>query len=134
MWPRATLLPDGRVLITGNNPAELYNPVTDTFSVTGKMSTSAYRYGMYWHTSTLLPNQKVLVTGGTDEVGKFDSAELFDPASDTFTAIGGMAAPRELHTLYPPTQRHGFDHRRHNLAGRGKYRQVWRQSGQCGAL
>jgi hypothetical protein len=45
----------------------------------------------------LLPNGKVLVAGGYDG-GSLASAELYDPASGTWTATGGLAAPRWLHT------------------------------------
>jgi hypothetical protein len=65
----ATLLPDGWVLAAGGNgtfgwldpgqSAELYDPVTGTWSGTGWLSTN--RVG---HTATLLPNGKVLAIGG----------------------------------------------------------------------
>ena len=70
IWPTATLLPDGKVLIAGNNPAELYDPVAGTFILAGGMTAPEYKYGMYWHTATLLPNGKVLIAGGTDESSK----------------------------------------------------------------
>jgi hypothetical protein len=97
----ATLLPNGLVLIAGGccdiqgnalKSAELYNPANGVFSVTGSLLTARYR-----HTATLLGNGQVLITGGaaklTDQVG-FNSAELYDPATATFTATGSMAVPR----------------------------------------
>jgi hypothetical protein len=33
IWPTATVLPDEKILFVGNNPAELYNPVADRFSL-----------------------------------------------------------------------------------------------------
>ena len=73
----ATLLPDGRVLVTGGDnsstelaSAELYDPATGAWSPTGSMETA--REG---HTATLLPNGMVLVAGG-DYSG---SAELYGP-------------------------------------------------------
>ena len=49
----------------------------------------------YWHTATLLPNGKVLVAGGTDDTNYppttyLSSAELYDPASGTWTATGRL--------------------------------------------
>ena len=58
----ATLLPSGKVLVAGGDAfatAELYDPLTGTWSATGSMSIS--RFG---HTLTLLPTGKVLVAGG----------------------------------------------------------------------
>lgn len=73
--PTATLLPDGRVLIAGDNRAELYDPGTGTFSLTGAMTTNSY--GVYWHTATLLTNGRVLVAGGTDEFSRFAQSLKF---------------------------------------------------------
>jgi hypothetical protein len=98
----ATLLPNGKVLITGGDScsfinyyqscpldsAEVYDPVAGTFATTGKMSVTRF-----FHTATLLGNGKVLVTGGHDA-----SAELYDPASGTFAATGSMSVGRNSHT------------------------------------
>ena len=61
---RATLLFDGKVLITGGNQsprAELYNPAMGTFTATANMAGS--RWG---HSATLLPDGRVLIAGGTN--------------------------------------------------------------------
>ena len=50
------------------------------------------------HTATLLPNGKVLVAGGYDSDGYLASAELYDPASGTWTATGSLATARYRHT------------------------------------
>jgi len=102
----ATLLPNGKVLVTGGNDssytalasAELYDPTTGTFSATGSMTT-----GRYNHSATLLPNGKVLVAAGCYAANgapcqTLASAELYNPATGTFSATGSMAAVRAAHT------------------------------------
>jgi N-acetylneuraminic acid mutarotase len=65
----ATLLPSGRVLVTGGvhfstmNGAELYDPVSGTWIPTANVSTPRF----YGHTATLLSDGKVLVAGGASE-------------------------------------------------------------------
>ena len=54
------------------------------------------------HTSTLLPSGKVLVTGGSNAAAALNSPELYDPASNTWSAAGGMLSERYRHTATPP--------------------------------
>lgn len=102
----ATLLPDGKVLLTGGGgidstglsfvssvaSAELYNPVTETFSATGSL-----RIGRQEHTATLLPNGKVLVVGGLNDPEPL-AAELYDPISGSFSITGSLGTARKDHT------------------------------------
>ena len=88
----ATLLNNGTVLfaagVLASNSAELYNPNTGTFTPTGSMNT-----GRVSPTGTLLNNGMVLIAGGTSAYyygTPIASAELYDPASGTFTATGSM--------------------------------------------
>jgi len=109
----ATLLSNGKVLIAGGSEcdanecstdfegltrglssAELFDPATEIFSVTGPMSIA--RAG---HTATLLNDGTVLVTGGMNPGGGSDrTAEIYDPATGSFTRIGDMAEGRVQHT------------------------------------
>jgi hypothetical protein len=80
-WQTATLLSDGRVLITGgfDSPgylatAELYDPQSGTFSPTGSMSSA--RSGA---TATLLSDGRVLITGGYGGSGPLATAEIYTP-------------------------------------------------------
>jgi hypothetical protein len=91
----ATLLPNGRVLISGgygvgnSTPAtsELFDPATGTFTATADMIQP--RGG---HTAILLANGKVLTVGGTFGAGPmFAGAELYDPSTSTFSATGRYA-------------------------------------------
>jgi hypothetical protein len=99
----ATLLSDGKTLFLWGQTAQLYNPAAGTFSVTGGMLT-----GQESHMASPLVNGKVLVAGGAVEVfgndgGSYttvalDDAELYDPATGTFTTTGKMTIPRVNHT------------------------------------
>ena len=95
----ATLLQNGKVLIAGGSnlsglvpAAELYDPSTGTFSLTGNLNTP--RIG---HTATLLPNGEVLIAGGLN-TNYLTSAELYNPSTGTFTPTGSMNTARELFT------------------------------------
>jgi len=105
----ATLLPSGKVLVTGGADAsgnalataELFDPVSGNFTLTGNMTTARLR-----HTATLLADGKVLVAGGvTAASGGFfcgadflASAEVFDPASGSFTQVASMGTARAFHS------------------------------------
>jgi N-acetylneuraminic acid mutarotase len=94
---RATLLADGKVLVAGGNntagtqefaSAELYDPASGTWSMTGDLTTARSRPSM-----TLLRNHKVLVAGGqnfSSGEGNLASAELYDPASGTWSRTGDL--------------------------------------------
>ena len=79
----STLLNDGQVLITGgelgtgqlSKTAELYNPITGQFT----QVTRLMNIGRSKHTANLLADGKVLLVGGK-------SADIYDPATQTFTA------------------------------------------------
>lgn len=107
----ATLLPDGRVLIAGGQEpgtsgcppgesyavAEIYDPATGTFSLTGTLNAARS-----CHTATLLPSGEVLITGGMKFTSPgasvcLDSAELYDPTAGTFSVIGNMGRARCNH-------------------------------------
>jgi large repetitive protein len=99
----ATLLPDGQVLVAGGSggssnalaSAELYNSTTGTWSVTGSMHQGRSGGYLTGPSATLLPNGEVLVAGGEDaNFNLLSSAELYNPATGTFTPTGSMTTPR----------------------------------------
>jgi hypothetical protein len=104
----ATLLQNGKVLITGgtsldsSNPtatAEVYDPATGSFTVTGGMTTAREE-----HTATLLADGKVLIVGGegpvtgSSELQPTATVEVYDPSTGSFSLTGSMAEARSLHT------------------------------------
>jgi hypothetical protein len=103
----ATLLQSGKVLIVGgvlrstSDPvatAEIYDPATDIFSPAGTMATAREQ-----HTATLLADGTVLIIGGQTSTGTGNlhptaTAEIYDPATGSFSPVESMAVARSLHT------------------------------------
>lgn len=99
-----TLLKNGQVLLTGSvtypaetplAKAELYDPATGSFTAIGNMTTARAK-----HSATLLPDGRVLITGGMDRngpQGRTASAEIYDPAKNSFAAIANMSMARFKH-------------------------------------
>jgi hypothetical protein len=87
-------LGNGKVLVLGGTTtvAELFDPITNTFSVTGNMVVQRTAPAV-----VLLNDGKVLVTGGQSNVANYpsiQSAELYDPTTGVFTATGSMNSAR----------------------------------------
>ncbi|MES0490613.1 MAG: kelch repeat-containing protein [Leptospirales bacterium] len=98
----ATLLLDGRVLITGGSlnydrdlrTSELYDPVTGAFTSTGSLL-----YAEGHHTQTLLPTGEVLLTDYYCRKQCFvTKAELYNLTTGTFTPAGTLKNERNNHT------------------------------------
>jgi hypothetical protein len=99
------MLGTGKVLFTGGENingvsiknAELYNPSTGKFTATGNMTATREE-----HTAVLLANGNVLVSGGNKITlttqTPLASAELYNPATGTWTATGSMSHARSGHT------------------------------------
>jgi hypothetical protein len=95
--PSAALLPDGKVLIAGGysgppeevttKTAELFDPATETFA---KLEGAGHEpaEAREWPGAVTLQNGRVLIAGGQNAEGELTSAEEFDPASSTFSALG----------------------------------------------
>ena len=99
-----TALKDGRVLVAGGlaggqypnhkveATAEIYDPETERFTVTGSMEFSRFKQG-----AALLPDGRVLIAGGSNEMGRqitYSSTEIFDPQTGRFSPGPAMKLPR----------------------------------------
>jgi WD40 repeat protein len=107
LYATATLLTNGKVLVTGGMPcqpagglasAELYDPETGTFTTTGALTTPRG-----WAVATLLHDGRALVVAGDDPgtggcttpykapppmAGT--SSDIYDPATGKFTRVGSL--------------------------------------------
>ncbi len=106
-----TPLQDGRIIIIGGrstnasgiplDTAEIYDPVTDTFTPTAGTLNIPRRS----HRAILLDDGRVLVTGGGDSSSTgltmaMDSIEIYDPVNDTFElATETMSDVRQFHNM-----------------------------------
>jgi len=102
----AVLLNNGQVLITGGdipgtgslNTAEIYDPTSNTFTAV----TSTMTVPRISHAMRLLNGGEILINGGaTDSPGSgtaLNTAEFYDPTSQTFTIVGNMTSIREHQT------------------------------------
>jgi Galactose oxidase, central domain len=100
-YDTATRLQNGTILVAGGfagealYKAEIFDPNTAGFRITGSMYSPRYD-----HNGILFPNGplagKVLIVGGCcDQDGRaYKTAELYDPATETFTLTGSMATAR----------------------------------------
>lgn len=100
MWPKHTI----SVLVLLSACAAAYSALPSRAPTSHLTATAAMHARRADHTATLLPDGRVLIAGGMVENGVFlDSAELFDPAKQTFIPLPNMRSRRVGHsaTLLP---------------------------------
>ncbi|WP_240487308.1 kelch repeat-containing protein, partial [Hyalangium minutum] len=104
----ATPLPGGKVLVTGGlgptseldvgglASAEVYDPATGEWSLTGPMDT-----GRMHHTATLLRSGEVLAVGGYNwPDGRLASAEVYNPAALVVTSPANHSTTKNHRPIY----------------------------------
>lgn len=108
----STLLQSGDVLVAGGasprrvnaggttlRSAEVYKRTQGVWITSQNLKGQGMSYARYGHTATLLNTGKVLIAGGWDERVVWDTAEIYDAQTDTFTPTNSkMARTRTLHT------------------------------------
>ncbi len=81
----ATLLPDGKVLIVGGKNAELCDPINQTFTILASVPLNRSS-----HSAVLLSDGTVLITGGYLGRQATAMAEIYNPATQTFTQLTNL--------------------------------------------
>jgi hypothetical protein len=101
IFSAAASLANGKVLVTAEPAAELYDPLSGTFTLTASALPALPSGAVFvdGQEATLLANGSVLLTGGdpSDFDCGFDvraNAEVYDPVAGTFRSTGSMALPR----------------------------------------
>jgi hypothetical protein len=106
----ATLLKNGKVLLVGGllvlnggiqtdlATAELWDPNTGLWTAAGSLAMARRN-----HTATLLSDGRVLIAGGIVDnangtISLLATAEVYDPATATWSSTGSMNKARALHT------------------------------------
>jgi hypothetical protein len=102
----SVLLSDGRIFIAGgrngrgstvqiHNSSEIFDPRTGQSQPSTHMQTRRHK-----HDAVALADGRVLITGGSNEHdsrGRYDSAEIFDPARNAFMPAAKMHMARYKH-------------------------------------
>ncbi|MEI8135271.1 MAG: kelch repeat-containing protein [bacterium] len=102
--PCATLLQDGRILISGGlvqggmtATCEIYDPITNVSKLTGQMQVSRY-----CAQAVLINDGKVLITGGRDGgsvSNYYGECELYDPIAESWSLASSMNQSRTMGVL-----------------------------------
>jgi hypothetical protein len=91
----AVRLSDGRILITGGNGVIGPLQTTEFFGTNGTVaSAAAMNVARSSHFAVVLSDGRVLVGGGVSGGGTTNSAEIYDPAADSWTKTNAMTEAR----------------------------------------
>ena len=102
----ATLLRDGRVLVTGGESnfhwmalpggnSEIYDPASNTWAQAAPILHTGAHSGS---SATLLPDGRVLVIGGADVNDNFVRAQVYDPQANVWTLVEPAGPMRYIHS------------------------------------
>jgi len=105
----ATLLKDGRVLVTGGwdgadrlASCELYDPEAGTWSLTTPLGEARA-----FHTATLMADGRVYVCGGSNaQINSTYMFEIFDPETETWSEVNYADHTDDHHRMWTHRQHH----------------------------
>src|ERR1700733_136567 len=95
----AVQLQNGKILVVGGyagstveETCEIYDPNTDTWTLTGSLSTPRFRFAL-----NILPSGKVVALGGLTDLGTGTTAscEIYDPTAGTWSTFGQLPEASE---------------------------------------
>lgn len=105
IWPVATILADGRVLVSGGTTNATPTPIasTEIFSAAGTAAATAgpvMSTSRVYHSAVVLPNGNVLICGGLNTAtAATATCDLFNPTTSAIAATGAMATARQSFAL-----------------------------------
>lgn len=104
-YARAVSLPNGDVLVVGGSNGTLLNTSEYFQQLSGLWQTPVLMFASrYLSAAALLPNGLAAVFGGYDGANVLATADIYNPAADTWTATSAtMTQPRQDHTAIPLT-------------------------------
>jgi galactose oxidase len=117
--PGTAVLADGRVVVNGGDTertdeTSLYDPSTDSWSKGALMHQQRW-----YNTTVMLPDGRALTLGGNRTSGQSGNGEVYDPATDTWTPMDGIALTALTAGTDPITSR-TMEHPRQFVAPDGR--------------
>jgi hypothetical protein len=104
-----TVLPSGKVFVTSGacgtvDPGELYDPASNGFTATGLYNPATNSYSgpipkSFYAAAALLPSGRVLLVGNACASTSQSIAEIYDPATNTFSDAGLAIADAQTATV-----------------------------------
>jgi len=91
--------------VNGNTTSSATAHVIDVNAGATTRRVGSMRYARSFHNSVVLPNGQVVIVGGMTRAIGFSNdyavlpAEIFDPSTETFTALPAMRTPRNYHSV-----------------------------------
>ncbi|HEV8139182.1 MAG TPA: Calx-beta domain-containing protein, partial [Pyrinomonadaceae bacterium] len=91
----------GEAASTAGAPSTWFTRVSRSVLRGGTPTECALNIARRGHSATLLKNSKILIAGGENQNGLVTEAEIFDPATRTFSVSGNLNIARADHSATP---------------------------------
>jgi hypothetical protein len=94
----AVMYDTGKILLVGGNGAATAETIDLLAAAPAWKAMASMRNARIYHHATVLPDGTVLVTGGTNSSGPVLAAELWNPATNTWTTLASAQIGRGYHS------------------------------------